>query len=311
MSTLKFEVTLKIVLMLLILSLSTLNGCSTSSSIGLKHSQVPWQMNMSSAIDITASSPEMLTNLQYSSVLALPFRQFDQRIDYGSEPSQFGLLWYAEGDAKKRAPIIALIHGGCWLKAYDVSHTYALATELSNQGFHVWNIEYRRSDQLNASWPQSYQDIRRALVAMDQLAVDFNRIVLLGHSAGGHLGLLAASDKSLVAQLPRLKAMVGLAAIIDIEQYAQGNNSCESATQYFIGAPWPNQLTSYREANPIHRSMQIPIYLFQGKQDPIVGFPDVLPWPVSLFVDDKAGHFDWVHPKSSGFRYLVQQLKDI
>jgi len=53
--------------------------------------------------------------------------------------------------------------------------------------------------------------------------------VVVGHSAGGHLALLAGSE------LPELKAVVGLAAITDIVAYSEGQNSCQQATPQFMG----------------------------------------------------------------------------
>jgi acetyl esterase/lipase len=50
----------------------------------------------------------------------------------------------------------------------------------------------------------------------------------VGHSAGGHLALLAGGE------IKRLKGVIGLAAITDIAEYAMGSNSCQKVTNNFM-----------------------------------------------------------------------------
>jgi len=44
----------------------------------------------------------------------------DHRIAYGDDPLQFGRLRLPEGAGPH--PVVAFIHGGCWLSAYDIGH---------------------------------------------------------------------------------------------------------------------------------------------------------------------------------------------
>ena len=59
------------------------------------------------------------SNVSYGSVTGLDFTGADQKLVYGKDnPSlQYGLLWLpanlAEGE---KAPLVILIHGGCWLR---------------------------------------------------------------------------------------------------------------------------------------------------------------------------------------------------
>jgi len=110
-----------------------------------------WLLLSLSIISFTPSSKPSLikflnveNNVSYSKVTALPFNQADEQISYGSDPLQYALLWRAKKgnkvkklENKLQTPLVILIHGGCWLSAYDIQHTYALSTGLSNAGFNV------------------------------------------------------------------------------------------------------------------------------------------------------------------------------
>ena len=50
----------------------------------------------------------------------------------------------------------------------------------------------------------------------------------MGHSAGGHLALLAGGE------IKQLKGVISLAAITDIAEYAAGTNSCHEVTKDFM-----------------------------------------------------------------------------
>ena len=58
--------------------------------------------------------------------------------------------------------------------------------------------------------------------------------VLAGHSAGGHLALLAGQHDN--AEMPAFDKVIGLAAITDVATYAVGENSCQTATPAFLTA---------------------------------------------------------------------------
>ncbi|MEP2603806.1 MAG: alpha/beta hydrolase, partial [Paraglaciecola sp.] len=139
--------------------------------------------------------PTVENNLAYSKVAELPFSTADAKISYGPNPQQYALFWEARvaGQVVKR-PLVVLIHGGCWLSAYDIQHTYALSTGLAQAGFNVWSVEYRRTGDLGGGWPSTYDDIKAGILASAQYKneeFELANSVLVGHSAGGHLALLA------------------------------------------------------------------------------------------------------------------------
>lgn len=282
----------------------------------------PWLAAALLASSIPASAtgayPAVAANPTYAQAAALDYRPHNVKIAYGDDPSQYGLLWLPEGSAGTQAPLVVLVHGGCWLSAYGIEHTFPLATALARRGHPVWNVEYRRSGETGGGWPHSYEDIRRAIRAIPLLArhgVATDPVILLGHSAGGHLALLAASDWAEIFPPPAPRVVaVGLAAITDLKQYAAGDNSCQQAAPAFMGGAPAAAASAYSAANPAERGIAAPVTLLQGELDPIVPLEQLhrLPGPgVTRHIEAGAGHFDWIHPGTPAFRTLVETLRDI
>lgn len=250
----------------------------------------------------------LLLNVSFEEVLALPIRQADARIKYGPEELQYGELWLPEQSAEDPAPLLILIHGGCWLNSFDVSHTYGFNTALAQQGFAVWALEYRRTGDTGGGWPGTYQDVKAAIQALELLqdyAVDTERVALLGHSAGGHLALLAGSDPE---PGRHIDLVVGLAAIVDIEQYSQGGNSCQTATPLFMNGTVQDIPQAYSEANPAEKQRQTRTVLFHGDEDQIVPLAQAELNGAETRVFPGAGHFDWIHPGTGAFTDLLTLL---
>lgn len=114
-----------------------------------------------------------------------------QRFSYGPETLQFGELHLpaAEGPF----PTAILIHGGFWRIPYNYTLMTGLAQDLAARGIAAWNIEYRRVGDTGGGWPNTLLDVARAAAFLRTLPqVDQQRIVAIGHSAGGHLALWLA-----------------------------------------------------------------------------------------------------------------------
>ncbi|WP_020520952.1 alpha/beta fold hydrolase [Catelliglobosispora koreensis] len=86
-----------------------------------------------------------------------------------------------------RRPVIALIHGGFWRPEYDLTHLRPMASALADLGWPVALLEYTR---IPGRPDLMVADIKRA---MDSLPDD---IIVMGHSAGGHLALWAAGYRA-------------------------------------------------------------------------------------------------------------------
>lgn len=253
---------------------------------------------------------EIESNVNYQQVTELAYVPADARLTYANDNPQlqYGLLWLpAALEPKAKAPLVVLIHGGCWLNAYDIQHTFPTSTALAQAGYAVWSLEYRRTGDPGGGWPGTFDDIRAGLAYLPKLQeypVDLNRVAVVGHSAGGHLALLAGTEAD------GLQAVVGLAAITDIIEYSKGGNSCQAATPKFMGGSYAERPDAYAAANPAGKPMRSTTVLLQGDLDAIVPLRQSTLVEATVHVQEGAGHFDWVHPGTPAFQLLLATLDE-
>ncbi|WP_407551673.1 alpha/beta hydrolase [Streptomyces sp. Pv4-95] len=125
----------------------------------------------------------------------------DRTVAYGPHPDQI-VDFYAPPPAAvtaraARCGPVVLLHGGFWRAAYDRRHLSPLAAELARQGLRVALAEYRRVGAGGGA-PRTFEDVAAAIgTVVAETAgpgtADAGGLVLVGHSAGGHLALLAAA----------------------------------------------------------------------------------------------------------------------
>lgn len=259
--------------------------------------QAPQQPVINYAPTESGVSWEDVRRLNYGTPAAM--------IPYGSDLLQFGLLWLPVPERRPPAQIV-FVHGGCWQNSFDVRHTYALSTALAQAGYAVWALEYRRTGDNEGGWPNSFDDIKGGIAHVHP-APEFPDIpvILMGHSAGGHLALLAGAED------PALKGVIGLAAITDIIKYAQGDNSCQTATPAFMGGSYDNRTEQYHAANPAEKTPHPNTVLLHGSVDDIVPVDQASMTGARTVMVEGAGHFDWVHPGTEAFNVLLQTLQDM
>jgi len=139
---------------------------------------------------------------------------------YGADPSQFADLYLPAG--RRRPNTVVLLHGGWWGRFYGLDHLGGVAADLAQRGWVTWNIEYRRVG-IGGGYPSTLDD---AAAAIDYLAtineVDTDRVVSVGHSAGGHLATWAAGRAKLPAGAPgaapvvEITGVLSLAGVVDL-----------------------------------------------------------------------------------------------
>jgi acetyl esterase/lipase len=250
-------------------------------------------------------------NVRYQKVTELAFKHATRKLVYGSDnPSlQYGLLWLPDvTEDRESPPLVVLIHGGCWLNAFDIQHTFPLSTALAQAGFAVWSLEYRRTGDPGGGWPGSFDDIKKGLaftLKLKEYPVDLTRMVVAGHSAGGHLALLASTE------FQNMKAVIGLAAITDIIRYSQGLNSCQKATLEFMGGEYLSDPATYHLANPVGKKPHPNTILMHGDIDAIVPVQQSSLAGAYSEILKGAGHFDWVHPGTRAYKRFVEKLNEV
>jgi acetyl esterase/lipase len=117
---------------------------------------------------------------------------------------------------------VVLLHGGFWRDRYRRDLMDPLVPSLLAAGHVVVNLEYRRVGGAGG-WPTTLVDVADGIDALADLdEVDAERVVVVGHSAGGHLAVWAASRHRLRAGAPgaeprvRPRAAVSLAGVVDL-----------------------------------------------------------------------------------------------
>jgi acetyl esterase/lipase len=273
------------------------------------------------AIAFSASALPAATEMPvtFGQVTDLGFREPDDRLDYGEAASQHVLIWRSNRQQISGAPLVVLLHGGCWLSQYSVDHIFPLATALSDAGFAVWAPEYRRVGESGGGWPGTFEDIAEAMGLLTGPGFDIDRVVLVGHSAGGHLALWAgahtAFDRSKdgpAAVGPELLAVIGLAAISDLASYSEFDGSCPQAVAQLMGGVPRDLPDRYQEASPANLSLPVPVVLLQGSGDPIVPPSQAEAMPgARVRMLEGAGHFDLIHPGTTAFDVLLGELEQI
>ena len=113
-------------------------------------------------------------------------------LTYGTANNyQMKLSLWQRADQKTPVPTVIYIHGGGWIFGDRTGATLWFLPYLE-MGYNVLNVEYRMGDVSPA--PAAVEDTRCALRwavrNAKQYNIDVNKIVLTGHSAGGHLSLI-------------------------------------------------------------------------------------------------------------------------
>lgn len=151
-----------------------------------------------------------------------------QRYSYGADPSQWAELYLPSGTAK--AGVAVVIHGGYWRSRYSADLGTPLAADLARHGVAAWNLEYRRMGN-GGGWPATFEDIAQGIDALSLAAaehgLDLGSVVVLGHSAGGQLGVWAAGRSTFppdaVGALPTVEVtgVVSQSGLLNLAQARQ------------------------------------------------------------------------------------------
>ena len=200
----------------------------------------------------------------------------EMRFAYGDAPFQFGELRLPDGAGPH--PVAIVVHGGCWLAAYDLGHIGALSDGLVEAGFATWTLEYRRVGNEGGGWPGTFEDIALGADLLRTVArdhpLDLERILAVGHSAGGQLALWLAARSQLeygsgflTPESIQVRGVLGLAAAADLG-YLWERKVCGHVIDGLMGGSPEEYPDRYRLGSPVETvPLEVPQVLVNGGRD--------------------------------------------
>ncbi|MDX1481924.1 MAG: alpha/beta hydrolase, partial [Woeseiaceae bacterium] len=240
-----------------------------------------------------------------------PNPEADAVLRYGDDGLQFGELYLPDTD--EACALIVFIHGGCWMAEYDLAHCRKLARGFSRAGLACWLLEYRRVGNPGGGWPGTFEDIEAAFSHLPDLcnaaAVDPERVIAAGHSAGAHLALWIAQrfEERRRPGMSRLRGVLALAPAPDLEfLYEQG--VCDGAVGKLMGGS-PEEFPERYAAGSVARRipMTTPQIAVIGRYDetwrPVgVRYAKLAAAqgaPIEVIDAPESGHFEMIDPEST------------
>lgn len=181
-------------------------------------------------------------------------------------------------------PTLMYIHGGGWVFG-DKGGAANLFLPYIERGWNVVNVEYRMAGTSPA--PAAVEDVRCALRWMYRNAseyhIDTSRIVVSGHSAGGHLALMvgmlpSGSDLDSACPADAAEPPLKVAAIVNWYGISDVNEILSGADRKTYAVAWigsqPEKEERALRVSPITyvRADLPPIITIHGDHDPTVPY---------------------------------------
>jgi len=264
---------------------------------------------------------------------ALPSLPPDRRIKYGADTSEYGELRVPSGAGPH--PVAVLIHGGCFKAAYATTRDLsAMADALKSQGVATWNVEYRRVGQPGGGWPGTYLDAGNAVDYLRAIAgeynLDLNRVVVVGHSAGGNLAMWTAGRSRLPPESPlrmpdplHVRGVVNLAGPMDLTANIPGYQALcrDSVITSLMGGTPATVPDRYAQASAMKLlPLGVPQVVIIGEHEDFVPRPIAESYiSVALRSGDQArlivipgvGHFEIASPRASTWKTVSSVIRSL
>jgi len=206
-----------------------------------------------------------------------PILKAEEYIDvsYGTDRRQKMDIYLPAERSTQHTHLLIIIHGGVWsfgdkydLNAYvDLAKTYL-------PGYAIANVNYRLITETGNKFPVQEDDINSAIQFLHQHISEYNlsgKFVVLGESAGAHLGLLQAYKHTDVVHPSAVIDFYGPTDLVEL--YKSAFNVFTRETLEFIlqGTP-ESKSNEYAASSPINYVSNgvCPTQIFHGGKDLVV-----------------------------------------
>jgi acetyl esterase/lipase len=215
---------------------------------------------------------------------------------------------------RARHVTVALVHGGFWREQYDRTSTNPLAEALARDGFHAANLEYARIGMPGGGWPGTGASLLARLESVHADTHLPDRVVVVGHSAGGHLVLwLASGDHA-----PWVTGVLALAPAVDLAVVDRLGLSNHAARE-LLGATPDEAPEAWADADPARQRLTRPAVIVTGELDDVVPAEVVDSYVASRAPDEPlrtavargADHFDVIDPDSSAYLLVLAEIEEL
>lgn len=179
---------------------------------------------------------------------------------YGDARAQFAELHRPQGPVRGLA--VVLVHGGYWRDRYGLDLMDPLCRDLAVRGWLVWNLEYRRIGETGGGWPGTFEDVVTGIAHLRTVVPDVPPVVLVGHSAGGHLSLWAASRIDGL----EIAGVIGLGTLADLVAASEAGLS-DGAADRLLGTRPEDDPERFRFASATTAPPTVPILLMRARDD--------------------------------------------
>lgn len=252
-----------------------------------------------------ASSPKGASDAaEDESILEAEHPTPTESVAYGPNTAHIADIFRPTG-SPFTSRVVMFIHGGYWRPAVDRQHARSLARALADEGYVVCSIEYRR---VPGEPDLMIADIDRALETLPALVgLGDAPVILAGHSAGGHLALIAATRHPLL-----VAGVVALAPITDL-QAAESLHLGAGAVEAFLGTP----ASERPDLDPVRcPAPGMRVTVIHGARDTIVpvaqahSLAEAWPGTCRVMVVDGSAHFELIDPSSAAWAVVRGELDD-
>jgi acetyl esterase/lipase len=224
---------------------------------------------------------------------------------YGEDHSQYGELTLPDGAPRG---VVVVIHGGFWKQAYGLELGRPLADDLAARGWAAWNLEYRRVGNGGGA-PETLDDVAAGIDALADLGLDLSTVVTLGHSAGGHLAVWAATRGGITAA-------VSQAGVLDLRS-AHADGLGGGAVEAFLGHPPTDEDDCYDPLRLV--PLAVPVWCVHAPGDdtvPISQSRDYVAAATSAggmatLVEVPGDHYSVIDPASQGWGRTLEILEEV